>query len=177
MEIKASESLVKKTITIVSIAIPVVVAILMLIPGREKSEGSVLSNLPLFHAILNASTAFCLIIGYLFIAQKKIQLHRLSMIGAFVLSSVFLVSYVIYHATHPPTKFGGEGFIRPIYFFILISHIILAAAIVPLALFSIYYGIQNKIDKHKKVTKYTLPIWLYVAITGVVVYVMMSPYY
>lgn len=177
MEIKTNENTIKKVITAVSVAIPIVVAVLMLIPGREKNEESVLSNLPLFHAILNASTAFCLIIGYIFISQKNIKLHRLSMLSAFLLSSIFLVSYVIYHATHPPTKFGGEGFIRPIYFFILISHIILAAAIVPLALFSIYYGIQNKIEQHKKITKYTLPIWLYVAITGVIVYVLMSPYY
>jgi putative membrane protein len=99
------------------------------------------------------------------------------MLSAFILSSIFLVSYVVYHYTFPPTKFGGEGFVRSIYFFILITHIVLATTIVPLALFAIYFALSNQIVKHKKVTKFTLPIWIYVSITGVIVYLLMSPYY
>jgi putative membrane protein len=157
--------------------IPIVVAILMVLPGRESYSESSLASLPLFHAVLNGSTAICLILGYYFIKSKQIKVHRALMLCAFILSSIFLVSYVVYHYSFPPTKFGGEGSIRTIYFFILISHIVLATTIVPLALFAIYYALSNQISKHKKVTKFTLPIWTYVSITGVLVYVLMSPYY
>ena len=164
-------------ITVISILIPVVVALLMVIPKRDALGELNVSSLPLFHATLNGATAFMLSIGFYFIKNKKIALHRFSMLTAFVLSSVFLVSYVIYHYTTPPTPFDGEGVIRMIYFFILITHIILAAAIVPLVLLSIYRGLSGQIEKHKKISKWTFPIWLYVAVTGVLVYLMMSSYY
>ena len=99
------------------------------------------------------------------------------MLSAFVLSSVFLLSYVTSKLTNAPVPFGGEGLIRYVYFFILISHIILSIAVLPLALFSIYRGITGEIEKHKSIVKYTFPVWMYVAITGVMVYILMSPYY
>jgi len=99
------------------------------------------------------------------------------MLSAFVLSSVFLISYVIYHVTHDSAKFGGEGAIRALYFFILISHIILSVPVIPLALLSIYRGWTNNIVLHKKIVKYAYPIWLYVALTGVLVYIFMKDYY
>ncbi len=99
------------------------------------------------------------------------------MLTGLVLSSIFLISYVIYHATVPETRFGGTGFIRYIYFFFLITHIVLAIFVVPLALFSIYRGINSQIDLHKKIVKFTFPVWLYVSVTGVIVYLMISPYY
>ena len=99
------------------------------------------------------------------------------MLSAFVLSSIFLLSYVVSKLTNAPVPFGGEGFIRYIYFFILISHIVLSVAVLPLALLSIYRGITGEFEKHKSLVKWTFPIWIYVAITGVLVYVFMSPYY
>ena len=177
MEIQAKDNIYKPIIITLSILIPIVVAILMVIPGRQNSADSPISSLPLFHAVLNGSTALCLILGYFFVKGKQIKVHRTLMLSAFILSSIFLVSYVVYHYTFPPTKFGGEGFVRSIYFFILITHIVLATTIVPLALFAIYFALSNQIVKHKKVTKFTLPIWIYVSITGVIVYLLMSPYY
>ena len=109
-------------ITVISILIPVVVAILMVIPQRDALGDLDVSSLPLFHATLNGATAFMLSIGFYFIKNKKIALHRFSMLTAFLLSSIFLVSYVIYHYTTPPTPFGGEGLIRTIYFFITYSY-------------------------------------------------------
>lgn len=165
-------------ITALSIAIPLVVVLLMYMPRKASADvsGSML-NLPLFHAVLNGSTALCLVIGYYFIRRKQIILHRTSMLTAFVLSSVFLISYVTYHYAVPPAKFGGVGGIRTLYFIILASHIILAAVIVPMALITIYRSFTTQYLKHKKIARITFPIWLYVAVTGVVVYLMMHPYY
>ena len=99
------------------------------------------------------------------------------MLTAFVLSSLFLISYVIYHLTHPSAKFGGEGGVRYVYFFILFSHILLSVPVIPLALLSIYRGWTNDITKHKRIVKFAYPVWLYVALTGVLVYLFMQPYY
>jgi putative membrane protein len=103
--------------------------------------------------------------------------HRMVMGGAFILSAVFLVSYVISKLSNEPIPYGGEGWLRPTYFFILISHIALSVPVLPLAMLAIYRAYVNQIDKHKKIVKWTYPIWLYVAITGVVVYIFMAPYY
>lgn len=165
-------------ITALSVAIPLVVALLMFLPRAQEASGyGSISVLPLFHAFLNGATAIFLSIGFYFIKARKITLHRTCMLIAFALSSVFLLSYVLYHYSVPPTPYGGEGSVRGVYFFILITHIVLATAIVPLALLSIYRSFSNDFAKHKKVARWTFPIWLYVAITGVVVYLMMSPYY
>ena len=162
-----------------SIAIPWVVALLMLFPDvlHIESESIDFSSLPFFHAILNGSTAVLLFTGFILIKNKKTNLHKISMLSAFVLSSVFLLSYVTSKLTNAPVPFGGEGLIRYIYFFILISHIILSVLVLPLALFSIYRGMTGEIEKHKSIVKYTFPVWMYVAITGVLVYILMSPYY
>ena len=106
-----------------------------------------------------------------------IKYHRISMMSAFVLGSLFLVSYVIYHSMADSTTFGGEGWIRPVYYFLLLSHILLAIVVVPFVLFAFYFALTDKIEKHKKIVKYTFPIWLYVSVTGVLVYLMISPYY
>tara|TARA_X000000368_G_C22962252_1_gene681538 strand:- start:419 stop:952 length:534 start_codon:yes stop_codon:yes gene_type:complete len=162
-----------------SIIIPIVVALLMLFPTvfHIESENYDFSSLPFFHAILNGSTAILLVIGFVLIKNKRTNLHKSTMLSAFILSSVFLISYVISKLTNAPVPFQGEGIIRYIYFFILISHILLSILVLPLALFSIYRGITGENDKHKSIVKYTFPIWLYVAVTGVLVYVFMSPYY
>ncbi|MFI5135616.1 MAG: DUF420 domain-containing protein, partial [Chitinophagales bacterium] len=96
---------------------------------------------------------------------------------AFILSAIFLISYVVYHSLAPETHFGGEGIIRPIYFFILITHIILAAVIVPLVLITLTRALRKRYDRHKKIARWTFPLWLYVAVTGVIVYLMLRPYY
>jgi len=176
---KKQDSFFVPLIISLSIIIPIVVALLMLFPDvfHIESESIDFSSLPFFHAILNGSTAVLLLTGFILIKNKKTNLHKISMLSAFVLSSVFLLSYVTSKLTNSPVPFGGEGVIRYIYFFILISHIILSIAVLPLALFSIYRGITGEIEKHKSIVKYTFPVWMYVAITGVLVYILMSPYY
>jgi putative membrane protein len=164
-------------IGVLSVAIPVVVAILMFIPQTGKLGDLNVSFLPHLNAVLNSATALALICGFIFIRNGKKQYHITAMMTAFVLSSIFLVCYVIYHYQAPPTKFLGEGFIRGIYFFILLTHIILAAVVVPFVLLSIYFGISKQYQKHRKIVRWTFPIWLYVAVTGVIVYLMISPYY
>jgi putative membrane protein len=99
------------------------------------------------------------------------------MLSAFSISCIFLVSYVAYHFQAAPTKFGGTGIVKGIYYFLLLTHIVLAAVVVPFVLFSLYFALTKQIARHKKVVKYTFPIWLYVAVTGVIVYLMISPYY
>lgn len=161
-----------------SVIVPLAVAGLFLIPESMKLElGINAGMLPLFHALLNGTTAVLLILGLLFIKGKKMVLHQSAMVSAFALSAVFLVSYVVSHLSSPDAKFGGEGAIRYVYFFILISHILLSIPVLPLAMFAIYRGWTNNIAKHKKVVRFAFPIWLYVAITGVLVYIFMQPYY
>jgi len=176
---KKQDSFFVPLIITLSIIVPIVVALLMLFPDVFYIESEIIdfSSLPFFHAILNGSTALLLFTGFILIKSKKANLHKISMLSAFVLSSVFLLSYVTSKLTNAPVPFGGEGIIRYIYFFILITHIILSIAVLPLALFSIYRGITGEIEKHKSIVKYTFPIWMYVAVTGVMVYILMSPYY
>lgn len=166
------------TIIALSVAVPLAVLALMLMPAEWRIETGIGPRvLPLFHAVLNGTTAILLVLGVNFIKNKKIALHRASMVTAFALSAVFLVSYVVAKLSHEPVPYGGEGVWRPIYFFILITHIALSAAVLPLAMMSIYRAFTNELGKHKKLVRYTFPIWLYVAVTGVLVYVFMAPYY
>lgn len=159
-----------------SILIPIAVAILFFIP-----KGSVVSEevmfLPKLNAVLNGITSILLVAAFFAIKNKKVELHRSLMFGAITLSVLFLVSYVTYHALAESTHFGGEGTIKYIYFFILLSHILLAVIIVPLVLVSFTRALSQKFDKHKKIARITLPLWLYVTVTGVIVYIMISPYY
>ena len=160
-----------------SIAIPIVVLILMLLPERYNLFGTQATTYPIFHALLNGSTAILLILGYFFMSIKEYKLHRNTMISAFVLSAIFLVSYVISKISNDPVPYGGEGILRYLYFFILITHIVLSAIIVPLVLFTMYRGLTGEYAKHARIARWTFPIWLYVAITGVLVFVFMYPYY
>jgi putative membrane protein len=178
MEDHSLEQKFNKFIIIVSILIPVVVAILFSV--KLKDFGfyvEPLSFLPPIYATINGITAVVLVAGVLAIKNGKRKLHKKLMTTAITLSVAFLVMYVAYHMTSDSTKFGGEGIIRPIYFFILISHILLSIAVIPLVLITYVRALANKFDKHKKIAKITFPIWLYVAVTGVVVYLMIAPYY
>lgn len=160
-----------------SILVPVLVLILMFLPERYNIFGVQGGTLPLFHAVLNGSTALLLMVGYFFMRIQEYKLHRNTMISAFGLSVIFLLSYVISKISNDPVPFGGEGSLRYIYFFILISHIILSAIIVPLVLFTMYRGLTGEYQKHARIARWTFPIWMYVAVTGVLVYIFMWPYY
>ncbi|TXC85042.1 DUF420 domain-containing protein [Luteibaculum oceani] len=163
----------KKLITAVSVVIPLAVAILF----KVKIDGVDLSFLPPIYAGINAVTVVTLLMALVAIKKKNIDLHRLFIQFSLVLSLFFLLCYVAYHITSDSTAFGGEGTIRTIYYFVLISHIVLSVGIIPLVLFSYAYGINNLVTRHKKLVRYAFPLWIYVAATGVIVYLMISPYY
>ncbi len=133
--------------------------------------------LPKLNAIINGTCTVLLLLSLYFIKRKDIQTHKKLNITTFILSSLFLVSYIIFHATGIKTTYGGEGNIRIVYYFILITHIILAAIVLPLVLFSFQKGLQMQVEKHRKLVRWSYPIWLYVTVTGVIVYLMISPYY
>ncbi len=164
-------------IIILSVLVPLIVLVLMNLPERYNFLGVQVGAFPLFHAVLNGLTAVLLLMGFFCIRSGNRIMHRNMMISAFGLSAVFLISYVISKISNEPVPYGGEGYLRPIYFFILISHIVLSAIIVPLVLFTMYRGLTNEYQKHRKIARWTFPIWLYVAITGVLVYLFMIPYY
>lgn len=140
-------------------------------------DGWDFSFLPPFHATLNALTAVVLIAAFYFIKQKNVKMHRRMIYVAITLSALFLLSYVAYHFTTEETKFGGEGTIRYIYYFILITHITLAGLILPFILFTFIRAYTNQIERHRKMARWVFPLWLYVAITGPVCYIMLMPYY
>lgn len=164
----------KGWIIALSIAIPIVVAVLfsVKIPGVER-----LGFLPPIYASINALTAIILVTAVVQIKKGNRKTHERLMKTAIVLSALFLVMYVIYHMTSDSTPYGGEGFIRNVYFFILISHILLSIVVIPFVLVTYVRALAERFDKHKKIAKITFPLWLYVAISGVVVYLMISPYY
>ncbi|HQK38850.1 MAG TPA: DUF420 domain-containing protein [Flavobacterium alvei] len=175
---KSIEQKFSTFIILVSILIPVAVAVLLSV--RLKDFGinvEPLHFLPPIYAAINGLTAIVLVAGVWAIKNGNRQLHQRLMTTAIALSVVFLVMYIAYHLTTDSTKFGGEGLVRPIYFFILISHIVLSIAVIPLVMITYVRALAEKFDIHKKIAKITFPIWLYVAVTGVVVYLMISPYY
>jgi putative membrane protein len=133
--------------------------------------------LPALHAVLNSLAAVSLLAALWFVKQKNIVMHQRMIYTAMALSALFLVSYVIYHAVTDPTKFGGEGAIKIIYFILLTSHVILAALILPFILFTFIRGYTKQIPAHKRFARWTFPIWLYVALTGPICYLMLMPYY
>jgi putative membrane protein len=171
---KVNEKKIKVWITILSIAIPLVVALLF---GYKIPNAEPLSFLPPIYASINGLTALFLIMAVYAIKNGKQKLHQNLMTTCIIFSIAFLVMYVAYHMTSNSTEYGGEGIIRYIYFFILISHIVLSIAIIPLVLITYSKTYLKDFVAHKAWAKYTFPVWLYVAITGVVVYLMISPYY
>jgi len=135
------------------------------------------SIFPALNATLNGASAVLITTGRILIGRKQIRLHRACMIAAVVTSSLFLTSYLYYHAHVGSVHFPGQGWARPVYFTILISHTVLAAAVVPLVLFSLSYGLRSRFDPHRRISRWTFPVWLYVSITGVVVYIMLYQIY
>ncbi|WP_417592405.1 DUF420 domain-containing protein [Owenweeksia hongkongensis] len=173
-----SDKVAVPVIVALSIVVPLAVAALILFPDVLSIDmGIERSTLPAFHAILNGSTAILLILGLWFIRNKNIAAHRAAMLTGFGFSAIFLVSYVISKLNADPIPYGGEGFLKGLYFFVLITHIVLSVPVLPLAMFAIYRGLSGEYGKHRKIVRWTFPIWLYVAITGVLVYLFMAPYY
>jgi putative membrane protein len=162
----------RKLIIAVSIIIPVVVATLF----RVKIPGYDLSFLPPIYASINGLTAILLVIAVMAIKNGKRLLHERIMKVCIGLSLCFLIMYVLYHMTSDSTPFGGEGVIRYVYFFILITHILLSIVIIPMVLFTFVWAVYGDFVRHTKLSKVTFPLWLYVAVTGVIVYLMISPY-
>jgi putative membrane protein len=176
------KSLNEKSLTLIvyalSLVVCLLVAFLIYFPQTLAVGGNLnVSYFPKLNAFLNGCVAVLLSAGYVAVRQRRYKTHKTFMVTAFLLSSLFLVSYVIYHSQAPSTKFGGEGAVRLVYFAILLTHIPLAALILPLALFTISRSWRGEFAKHKRIARWTLPLWLYVAVTGVVVYFMISPYY
>ena len=136
-----------------------------------------ISDLPTLNAILNSISAILLATGFVFIRNKKIPAHRTCMIAAFSTSTLFLISYLVYHYYHGATTFPGQGSARLVYFTILITHTILAAAIVPLVFITFSRALRKRFDRHRRIARWTLPIWLYVSVTGVIVYLMLYHLY
>ena len=175
-----SASRVKSSIRIawvLSIIVWLLVGAMRRLPKIGIPEGLDLSGLPLLHAVLNSAAAICLILALVFVKQGNIKLHRTMISGAMLLSIVFLLSYVVYHLTHHEVRFGGEGTIRTVYLTILFSHIVLAGVSLPFILISYILGRGGQLTKHRKMVKWVFPVWLYVAITGPVCYLMLRPYY
>jgi putative membrane protein len=164
----------KRAINIVSVLIPIVVAVLF---GVRIPDVEPLSFLPPIYATINGVTAVLLIAALWAIKNGKRSLHNILMNVAIACSLAFLVMYVAYHMTSDSTPYGGEGIMRGVYFFILISHIVLSIVVIPFVLHTYLRGFLGAYQEHKKLARYTFPIWLYVAVTGVVVYLMISPYY
>jgi len=132
-----------------------------------------IDDLPTLNAALNGTSAVLLSLGYLFIRRKKVDLHKACMVSAFVTSTLFLVSYLFYHYHAGSKPFPGEGWTRPVYFAILISHVMLATTTLPLAIVTLARGLRGRFEKHRRIARWALPIWLYVSVTGVVVYLML----
>lgn len=165
-----------RVINVLALAIPIAVAVLLGI--RQKVDlGGWTTYLPHINGIINTITSVLLLMGLYFIKQKNVLAHKRTMLAAFTLGSLFLVCYVLYHLTNESTPFGGQGWVRPIYYLLLISHIVLSVVVVWFVLRAVYFAISGQIVKHKQTVKYAFPIWLYVSITGVVVYLMIRPYY
>ena len=171
---KTKEKKYNKWVVVLSITIPLVVAALF---GIKIPNVEPLTFLPPIYASINAFTALVLVTAFWAITNKKQNLHKRLMQLAITLSIVFLGMYVAYHMTSDSTKYGGEGFMKYVYYAILITHIIMSIAVIPFVLITYVRAITNNFERHKKIARITFPLWLYVAVSGVVVYIMISPYY
>lgn len=173
-----AEKKYNKWIVVLSVVIPLAVAALFGINLRQLGfDVEPLTFLPPIYAAINGMTTLVLLAAFWAIKNKKIKLHENLMKFAITLSVAFLIMYVAYHMTSDSTKFGGEGFIKYVYFFILITHILLSIVIIPFVLITYVRAITKNFERHKKIARITFPLWLYVAATGVIVYIMISPYY
>lgn len=167
----------RPAIIILSIVLIGIIGLLSGRQGVEDFDAFDVTILPLLNAIFNSFTFVFLIGALIAIKKRNIDVHRKFIYAAFCTTALFLVSYVGYHYLSPSTPYGGSGFLAGIYYFVLITHILLAAAIVPLALTSVARAWNQEHERHRKIVRWTMPIWLYVSFTGVLVYILISPYY
>lgn len=159
-----------------SVAIPV--AVMALLGIRDKVDlGAWTRVLPHLIALINTATSVLIVVGIVAIKRKSLAVHRRSMQGAFALGIGFLVAYVLYHLTNQPTKYGGTGALRGVYFFVLFSHIFLSIGVVPLVLRAMFFGLSGQVARHRAVVRWAAPLWLYVSVTGVIAYAMIRPFY
>ncbi len=173
---RKKEKQIFSAIMVFSVVVLGVIVVLSRLPRADYIPEFV-KLLPGFNATVNGTTALLLLVSFWFIRRKNIAMHKKLNIACFVLSGFFLVSYVTWHSFGVETKFPSDHPLRTLYLVILVSHIILAAVVFPIVLMSFYLGLTNQVKRHRKVVRWSFPMWLYVAITGVVVYFMISPYY
>ncbi|MEI3605307.1 DUF420 domain-containing protein [Pseudogracilibacillus sp. SE30717A] len=164
-------------IIILTIVINLIIVLLFFLPKQDRDIPFDITLLPRLNAIFNSFTFIFLLAALFFILRKNIKMHRNFIFAAFTTTTLFLVTYLTYHYLAPSTSYGGEGILKSIYYFILITHISLAPIVVALALFSLVWGLTGKITKHRKIARWTMPIWLYVSLSGVLVFILISPYY
>lgn len=158
--------------------VSIVVLLLVGLMRRVKIDTDIdFSFLPPLHATLNGLTAVILVVALYFIKNGQVENHRKAIYAAMVCSALFLLSYVVYHFTTPETRYGGEGAMRTVYFFFLITHVVLAALTLPFILLTFIRAYTNQFDRHKKMARWLFPLWLYVAVTGPICYLMLKPYY
>jgi putative membrane protein len=168
----------EKKLNRVAYVVSFAVLLLVGLMRRYKIPTSIdFSFLPPIHASLNALAAVILVIALYFIKNGQVENHRKAIYAALLCSGLFLLSYVLYHFTTPETKYGGEGIMRSIYFFLLLTHVVLAAVILPFILLTFTRAYTNQFERHKKMARWVFPLWLYVAITGPICYLMLKPYY
>jgi putative membrane protein len=176
-QIPADEKKTMAWIVALTIIINAIIVVLFFMPKYQGFDHVDLTFLPMLNAIFNSFTTVFLITALYFIKKKNIRMHRRFIFAAFGSTALFLITYLVYHSLAPSTSYGGEGWLKIIYYFILITHIVLAAPTVFLALFTMVRGLKMQVERHRKIARWTMPIWLYVSITGVLVYLMISPYY
>lgn len=160
-----------------TIVINALIALLFFLPKKDVDIAFDVTILPRLNAIFNSFTFIFLLAALFFILRKNVKMHRNFIFAAFSTTTLFLITYLAYHYLAPSTSYGGEGILKGIYYFVLISHISLAPIVVALALFSLVLGLTGNITKHRKLSRWTMPIWLYVSLSGVIVFLLISPYY
>ena len=165
-----------RVILIASVAALALLVVVIYGHGRVESAPSWVAALPALNATLNATSAVLLLIAYSAIRRQALATHARFMLASLATSGLFLVSYILYHSFHGDSHFAGVGLVRPIYFFILISHIGLSALVLPLIFTSFFFSLSGRFPQHKKISRYTFPVWLYVSVTGVVVFAMLRAY-
>ena len=164
-------------VVLLSVVIYAIIFILYVMPKPQNVAQMDLTFLPMLNAIFNSFTFLFLLLALVYIRKKHVTMHKRFIWAAFATTTLFLLTYTVYHSLAPSTPYGGEGVLRYIYYFILITHIVLAAVIVPIALVTLFRGVFMEVEKHKKLARWTMPLWLYVSLSGVLVYIFISPYY
>ncbi len=164
-------------VVVLSVAIYAIIGVLYVMPKSSAFDHMDLTFLPMMNAIFNSFTFIFLLAALVVIKRKNVKLHRRFILAAFGTTTLFLLTYTVYHSLAPSMPYGGEGPLKYMYYFILITHIVLAAIIVPLALVTLFRGWAMEVERHRKLARWTMPLWLYVSLTGVLVYLLISPYY